>query len=1448
MEKNQIHSACVAAITTLLSLTIAAHAAPKKVKAPSALFDPSDVAEAQIFTYKTIRGEEQKIEVYVPKKQNASDARVPGILMFHGGGWTGGDRGQFRSLCQYFATQGLVTATAEYSLITPDERKESSTHKRRCITDAKSAIRWFRENAAKFGMNPKQLIVGGGSAGGHVCLLSTLNPGLNDPNDNTEIDTSAIAYLLYNPAHSNGDLKDPEVSLLNFISKDLPPAIVFWGSEDNWKTRWDPRHEKINALGNDIIELHLAEGQSHGFANAQPWCDLTLIAAHQFLKEQNLLTSPPPKLDTEKQLKKVGNTNTAQAIEIAMDRHAPVDARLSALQSLKKAKDSEQPEIISALSDLILKEKKEAKLSIAAIQALGAFDWSTDEYALAALVLAREDNQGVWPHFQPATRALTSEQMGQRTSFAHAWDFDTVWECGKGDAHPILQKQEASKEKIAAGGTGTADDPFLVATAEQLDDIRNHLGSDKHFRQVSDIDLAGYGDPQKGWDPIGRGEAIGSYDGGGYTIRNLSINRPNMDNVGLFGSLAWGKDDAPGRLSRIALENVTIVGRNQTGSLVGQLGDAHAEASKKTVVKNCYATGTVSGAGIVGGLAGRVFSCQVIHCHVAVAVDGADNQAAPFVQRLWWGAAADSCFYNADLAGTENVAIAALRVLRRYRPKLDTSAYLYELLRADDAFLRAKAAELARGIPPDRLSIEPFLDDRYPVRRLAWQLAQSQGSETTQRIISQLANQYIEQNKTPEQRVKLARAAGELGTEASVALLIQALADPSADVRRVAIEGLQWMGITDLSRENTIGPQSLWWKTRPEEAGRTAAALQPIAANDLDSACREAAVAALARITGKNLPPDKEEGDIYLGDQMTWPKVSDHDNEILSDTYARCNDNRLKIIQSFANGVQWPYSPNAEVRYATAQMYLDQNLEAANKRLKSLIDLPTYGSEAGGLGAAIYPMVYGTFYSKSRVFPGRLSKENEDLFQERMITFINWVSKEYFDTVISNVWYNKGTENHHLCFGPPLWYMYLEYLSEDPEYANRKIHKDKTVAEWHVNWRDYMRKFLKERALNGMWMEIGSGYQKYSYTAYYSLLLSKDKIIQQRSKMFLDLSFIEQAQISYRNARGGGRSRATDPGEHSFVLEALYGQKILNHHIGMYEAMICGYQPPPEAVLLRKKYQYPEKPIFIINTRPGELIGEDTNTHKPDTSLVNYCYKTRHFSIGGTLQPVNARVSPIVNQKRWNGLLFADGDGVYPAFGGGVLRIGIPYYHIQNEATMILQRRKEPRPSKMLSEIHVKFNTNRVQKGDWLFIDNGKAYCAVRVAQGDFKLQEKVTNKQTDQKILYLIPNDSFTPIVIQGGDVDAYGSFDKFMASVSAQPFEWDEEKLNYNGIEFFNINSTPGKNSKINGREFEFRLSKKYSSPFMNSVGKSKIGITVGDLVTTYDFDNNTIERNSE
>jgi len=78
-----------------------------------------------------------------------------------------------------------------------------------------------------------------------------------------------------------------------------------------------------------------------------------------------------------------------------------------------------------------------------------------------------------------------------------------------------------------SGGMGTQSDPFIVATATELDSVRFHL--DSCFLQVADIDL---GTEQyssgTGWQPLASystfGPFTGFYNGNGYTIGNLTIN------------------------------------------------------------------------------------------------------------------------------------------------------------------------------------------------------------------------------------------------------------------------------------------------------------------------------------------------------------------------------------------------------------------------------------------------------------------------------------------------------------------------------------------------------------------------------------------------------------------------------------------------------------------------------------------------------------------------------------------------------------------------------------------------------------------------------------------------------------------------------------------------------------------------------------------------------------
>ena len=258
----------------------------------------ANAPEGEVHIYKQEGDTVREMEIFFPKDHDPAMRAVPGIIMFHGGGWGGGHRKQFYYLCHYFSTRGLVAATVTYTLApkaNTEKARGTESRKRVCITDAKSAIRWFKQNADKLGIDPRKIITGGGSAGGHISLLATTNPGLNDPTDPKEYDTTVVAYLLFNPALSAADAKDSEVDFLQHLKNDLSPAIVFFGSEDKWlKNGWKSATAKISSLNiADSVDVRIADGQGHGFFNRQPWTDVTLIEADRFLKGLGYLEGDP---------------------------------------------------------------------------------------------------------------------------------------------------------------------------------------------------------------------------------------------------------------------------------------------------------------------------------------------------------------------------------------------------------------------------------------------------------------------------------------------------------------------------------------------------------------------------------------------------------------------------------------------------------------------------------------------------------------------------------------------------------------------------------------------------------------------------------------------------------------------------------------------------------------------------------------------------------------------------------------------------------------------------------------------------------------------------------------------------------------------------------------------------------------------------------------------------
>lgn len=271
-------------------------AEPAARKAKAAL--GADAPAGKVYIYKHSAGKPRQMEIFFPPNHDPAKAAVPGMILFHGGGWGGGSLGQFRIACAYFASRGLVCATAEYRMLSKKETEAlppGETRKRVCVTDAKSAIRWFKQQAGELGIDPTRIITGGGSAGGHISALATLNPGLNDPADPKDLDTRVVAYLWFNPAFSPDDSRDPEVDVLRHATGELPPAIAFFGDQDTWLKGWNAAHEKWRSHGVKAIDLQIAPGQAHSFFNKDPWQTVTLIAADRFLARLGLLAGDPTK-------------------------------------------------------------------------------------------------------------------------------------------------------------------------------------------------------------------------------------------------------------------------------------------------------------------------------------------------------------------------------------------------------------------------------------------------------------------------------------------------------------------------------------------------------------------------------------------------------------------------------------------------------------------------------------------------------------------------------------------------------------------------------------------------------------------------------------------------------------------------------------------------------------------------------------------------------------------------------------------------------------------------------------------------------------------------------------------------------------------------------------------------------------------------------------------------
>ena len=280
----------------LLSLFVALTAgAQEKAAKKKAGGYPPVIEGTKSETYRKVGDTDLKVWIFEPAQKSAKP--LPAIVFFFGGGWTGGSPTQFEPQSRHLASRGMIAIVADYRVKSRQDAKPAD-----CVSDAKACVRWVRANAARLGIDPERIAVGGGSAGGHLAAAVATLPGLDTAKDDKSVSCLPNALVLFNPAtvlttFPGLDLKgfgagldkekfgcEPtEISPLHHVKKGTPPTIIFHGKADTTVpyTTVEKFAEVMKAAGNrcDLVGY---EGQPHGFFNKSKYAE-TLAAADDFL-------------------------------------------------------------------------------------------------------------------------------------------------------------------------------------------------------------------------------------------------------------------------------------------------------------------------------------------------------------------------------------------------------------------------------------------------------------------------------------------------------------------------------------------------------------------------------------------------------------------------------------------------------------------------------------------------------------------------------------------------------------------------------------------------------------------------------------------------------------------------------------------------------------------------------------------------------------------------------------------------------------------------------------------------------------------------------------------------------------------------------------------------------------------------------------------------------------
>lgn len=242
--------------------------------------------------------------------------------------------------------------------------------------------------------------------------------------------------------------------------------------------------------------------------------------------------------------------------------------------------------------------------------------------------------------------------------YKYEWTFDSAKYVAQSGVIDLVDAEAGSTQTVAIpmslkpAGSGSAEDPYLIADASQLRwfaaQVNDNSKSTICAQLTDDIDLE-----SKEWTPIGKNYSYaykGTFDGQKHTVSGLFISGSASQNCGLFGYVEKGT------VKDLTVQGtITLTGSGGSsygaGGIVGQLSGTEGS------VRNCRSDVAITGGQNVGGIVGYVSSGystatkSITGCVNTGSITSNSNNAGGIVGYISGQVTVDSCYNRGTVAG-----------------------------------------------------------------------------------------------------------------------------------------------------------------------------------------------------------------------------------------------------------------------------------------------------------------------------------------------------------------------------------------------------------------------------------------------------------------------------------------------------------------------------------------------------------------------------------------------------------------------------------------------------------------------------------------------------------------------------------------------------------------------------------------------------------------------------